>query len=222
MNTQKHPIKALLFDLDGTLVDSAPDLGTAANNMRTSRGLPPVPLENYRPFVGSGGVGMLKVAFNLNADAPDIESMKEEFYKNYEQVMLQGSNPFAGIPEIIKKLNEQKTPWGIVTNKVERFFHPIIKRAAWAHGAQALVGGDTTAHSKPHPDPILEGAKQLNIPVENCIYIGDDLRDIQAGKAAGTYTAVATWGYLGQVGHYDTWNADYQLKHINDILHLTT
>lgn len=218
--TQKHPIKALLFDLDGTLVDSAPDLGVAANKMRTDRGLPALPLENYRHLVGSGARGMLKIAFELMPDDPEFEAMREEFFLNYEQVMLLGSKPFAQIPAVIKAIEEKNIPWGIVTNKMERFFHPIIQRASWAQHAKAHVGGDTTPYSKPHPAPILEGARQLNIPIENCVYIGDDLRDIQAGKAAGAYTAVATWGYLGEVDHFSTWEADYQLKHIEDILNL--
>ena len=217
-NTQTPPIKALLLDLDGTLVDSAPDLGMAANQMRTDRELPALPLENYRPLVGSGARGMLKIAFELLPDAPEFEDMREEFFLNYEKIMLLGSKPFPEIAATLKSIEEKNIPWGIVTNKMERFFHPIIQCSAWAINAKAHVGGDSTPYAKPHPAPILEGAKQLGIPIENCIYIGDDLRDIQAGKAAGAFTAVATWGYLGEKEHYSTWNADYQLKKIQDIL----
>lgn len=216
----KQHIKALLFDLDGTLVDSAPDLGMAANQMRTDRGLPALPLEDYRHLVGSGARGMLKIAFELLPDAPEYEAMREEFFRNYEKVMLLGSHPFTEIPIVIKGLDKKNIPWGIVTNKMERFFHPIIQRSAWAANAKALVGGDTTPHAKPHPAPILEGAKQLGIPIENCVYIGDDLRDVQAGKAAGALTAVASWGYLGEADHFSTWEADYQLAKIEDILNL--
>ncbi|MGL4666442.1 MAG: HAD-IA family hydrolase [Saezia sp.] len=220
ITTQKQPIKALLFDFDGTLVDSAPDLGMAANQMRVDRGLPAFPLENYRHMVGSGARGMLKIAFELAPTAPEFETMREEFFRNYEKIMLQGSKPFPEIHFAINNLDDKKIPWGIVTNKMERFFLPIIQRSDWAKNAKAHVGGDTTPYAKPHPAPILEGAKQLGIPIENCVYIGDDLRDIEAGKAAGSQTAVATWGYLGEADHYNTWGADFQLAQIKDILNL--
>lgn len=213
-------IHAILFDLDGTLIDSAPGLGFAANKMRIDRKLSPYPLEQYRPWAGSGAAGMLKVAFNLVAEDDNYESLREEFYNNYETCMFEHINTFPGIIELLQTLDKSNTPWGIVTNKSERFTRPLLKTASWAQNAKALVGGDTTPFMKPHPAPVLEGARQLNIKPKHCLYVGDDLRDIQAGKAADMATAAATWGYLGIHSDYTNWQADHIANQPQELLNL--
>jgi len=213
-------IKAVLFDLDGTLVDSAPDLGAAADQMRTDRGLPSYPLAKYRPLAGAGARGMLEVAFGMTPQDPDYEIMREEFFRNYEIRMTQSTHPFDGIAAMLQELTTRHIPWGIVTNKMERFTLPFIKQAPWAQSAQTVIAGDTTPHMKPHPAPVLEAAKQLHLPPETCLYVGDDLRDIQSGNAANMLTAAATWGYLGANSDYTTWNADYIVEKPAAILKL--
>ena len=213
-------INAVLFDLDGTLIDSAPDLGAAADKMRTDRGLPSFPLEEYRQLAGAGAVGMLKKAFNLIPEDENFETMREEFYRNYEACMTEHTTVFDGVIEMIKTLEARQIPWGIVTNKSERFTIPLMKRASWAASAQAMVGGDSTPYMKPHPAPVIEGARQLGIAPEQCLYVGDDLRDIQAGNAANMITVAATWGYLGLNSDCSTWGAHHIINTSLDILKL--
>lgn len=213
-------IQAVLFDLDGTLIDSAPDLGAAADKMRTDRGLPSYPLEQYRQLAGAGAVGMLKEAFNLIPEDDDFELMREEFYRNYEACMTERTIVFDGVLEMLKELQAREIAWGIVTNKSERFTLPLIKNVSWAASAKAVIGGDTTPYMKPHPAPVLEGARQAGVVPEQCLYVGDDLRDIQSGNAAGMITAAATWGYLGVNSDCSTWGAHHVINHPLEILNL--
>lgn len=190
-------VRAVLFDLDGTLIDSAPDLGAAVDKMRIDRGLPSLPLEKYRPMAGAGARGMLGVAFGMTPAAPDYDAMREEFFVNYESAMTQRTTIFEGIPALIANLLELGLKWGVVTNKSMRFTGPLTKQIPFFKSAGAIVGGDTTPHSKPHPGPLLEAAKRLGLPPEQCIYVGDDERDIAAARAAGMPSVAATYGYLG-------------------------
>lgn len=213
-------IQAVLFDLDGTLVDSSPDLGAAADKMRIDRKLASYPLEKYRPLAGAGARGMLEIAFGISPQHNNYEEMREEFFRNYEACMTQNTQPFEGVLSMLQTLEARLIPWGIVTNKMERFAIPLYQQFAWATNCGAMVGGDTTPHAKPHPAPVIEGARQLNVPPEKCLYVGDDLRDIQAGKAAGMYTAAAPWGYLGANNDYTKWGADFILEKPHDIISL--
>jgi len=209
-------VKAVLFDLDGTLIDSAPDLGAAADKMRTDRGLPSLPLDKYRPMAGAGARGMLGIAFGMSPEHPDFAEMREEFFRNYESCMTQRTYVFEGVAQLISSLVEREVPWGVVTNKAMRFTGPLTKGMALFSTARAVVAGDTTPHSKPHPAPLLEAARQLNVGPAGCVYVGDDLRDMLAGKAAGMGTVAATYGYLGSVDVKD-WGAD---RHIDTPLAL--
>ncbi|MBY0464088.1 MAG: HAD-IA family hydrolase [Burkholderiales bacterium] len=204
----KH-IQAVLFDLDGTLIDSAPDLGAAADLMRTCRNMPPLGKDAYRAMAGAGARGMLGVAFGMAADHPDYEAHKNEFLANYEAAMTVYTRSFNGVPALLAGLTAAKLPWGIVTNKAERFTLPLVRSMLELQSACAVVAGDTTPHAKPHPEPLLEAARRLNLPPTACIYVGDDERDIVAGKAAGMPTIAARYGYLGN--HADTlgWGADF-------------
>lgn len=214
------PIKAVLFDLDGTLIDSAPDLGASADKMRTDRGLPSYPFERYRNMAGAGAPGMLLIAFGIKPGDEHFEDMREEFYSNYEACMAQHTFLFDGIETMIKALEARRMPWGIVTNKTKRFTIPMMRHATWAAGAGTVISGDTMPHMKPHPAPVLEGARQLAIAPEHCLFVGDDLRDIQSGNAAQMQTAAVTWGYLGANRDVSAWGANHILNTPADILKL--
>ena len=192
-------LQAVLFDLDGTLIDSAPDLGAAADKMRVDRGLPSLPLASYRPMAGSGARGMLAIAFDMAPDHPDFAALKEEFFVNYERCMTERTCAFDGVPALIQSLVERKLPWGVVTNKSARFTEPLTRAMPLFASASAVVSGDTTAHAKPHPEPLFEAARRLQVDPARCLYVGDDHRDIVAGLAAGMGTVAATYGYLGTV-----------------------
>jgi phosphoglycolate phosphatase len=205
-------IKAVLFDLDGTLIDSAPDLGAAADQMRVVRGLPSLPLDVYRPLAGAGARGMLDVAFEMAPDHPLFEEFREEFFKNYETCMTQRTFAFDGVAELIHEINERHLLWGVVTNKSARFTDPLTRSMPLFSTARAMVSGDTTAHSKPHPEPLFEAARRLGVHPEQCIYVGDDERDIVAGLAAGMGTVAAMYGYLGAKTDTQAWGAHAEIN----------
>ncbi|MGQ0708791.1 MAG: phosphoglycolate phosphatase [Rhodoferax sp.] len=213
-------VHAVLFDLDGTLIDSAPDLGAAADQMRVARGLPSLPLEHYRPMAGAGARGMLQVAFGLAPDAPDFGALREEFFSNYQACLHQRTTAFEGVALLLATLQARAVPWGIVTNKSRRFTEPLVQGMALLHGAAAVVSGDTTAHSKPHPLPLLHAAQALGLQSAQCIYVGDDERDIIAGKAAGMRTIAATYGYLGAQPDLRQWGADAHIDSPQALLKL--
>ncbi|TFZ00292.1 HAD-IA family hydrolase [Ramlibacter humi] len=213
-------IRAVLFDLDGTLIDSAPDLGAAADQMRMARGLPSRPLADYRPMAGAGARGMLGVAFGITPDHADFPALREEFFQTYERRMTQDTFAFDGVPELLAALVQRGFAWGVVTNKSMRFTGPLTAAMPLFAGAGAVVGGDSTPHSKPHPEPLLEAARRLGLSPSRCIYVGDDERDIVAGKAAGMPTVAATYGYLGGKPDVDHWAPDARIGSPGDLLAL--
>lgn len=203
-----HQIEAVLFDLDGTLIDSAPDLGAAADKMRTDRGMASLPLADYRPMAGAGARGMLGVAFGLTPDHADFGALKEEFFTNYEACMTERTYAFDGVAELIAQISGAGMKWGVVTNKSARFTLPLTRQMPLFSSAQTIISGDTTPHAKPHPAPLLEAARQLNVEPGRCVYVGDDERDIIAGRAAGMPTVAAAYGYLGATADTLGWKAD--------------
>jgi phosphoglycolate phosphatase len=205
-------IRAVLFDLDGTLIDSAPDLGAAADKMRTDRGLPALPLEHYRPMAGAGARGMLDCAFGMSPEDPAFPAFREEFFANYQACMTQRTRIFDGVEELVQRLRQQGLAWGVVTNKSRRFTEPLTRAMALFATAGTVVSGDTTPHSKPHPAPLLEAALQLGLDPQQCVYVGDDERDIAAGHAAGMGTVAATYGYLGRQTDARQWGAHTEIN----------
>lgn len=215
-----HPrwshLRAVLFDLDGTLIDSAQDLARAANAMRADRGMAPLPFHQYRPHGGSGARGMLAQAFGLAPGVATYDEFKREFLDRYEGLMFDSTLPFDGVQAELDGLSGAGLRWGIVTNKAERFALPLV--TALGLGAGTVVGGDTTAHTKPHPAPLLEAARRLGVAPGECLYVGDDERDVIAGRAAGMVTAVAGWGYLGADARPNLWGADIELALPGELL----
>ncbi len=209
---------AILFDLDGTLIDSAPDLGAAADQMRVDRGLPSLPLEGYRHMAGAGARGMLGIAFGMTPEHPDFGAYKEEFFRNYERRMTQLTRAFDGVVELLQALQQRGLPWGIVTNKSSRFTDPLVRQMALLNPAAVVISGDTTPHAKPHPEPLFEAARRLRLDPNRCWYVGDDERDIVAGRAAGMQTLAATYGYLGAVADWQAWGADDAIDHPQGLL----
>jgi 2-phosphoglycolate phosphatase len=204
-------IRAVLFDLDGTLIDSAPDLGDAADKMRTDRGFPSLPEEMYRPMAGAGARGMLKVAFGITPEHADYDAMREEFFVNYERAMTVRTYVFDGVQEVIESLRQRDLLWGVVTNKMARFTDPLTQAMPLFATASTIVSGDTTPHAKPHPEPMFEAARRLGLAPELCLYVGDDERDIVAGRAAGMRTVAASYGYLGEKTNIVSWGADLHI-----------
>ena len=212
------PIHAILFDLDGTLIDSAPDLGAAADQMRVERGLPSLPIADYRPFAGSGARGMLRVAFGMSPEDAAFPEMREEFFQNYERRMTQDTIVFDGVDEMLANLVAKALQWGVVTNKSKRFTDPLSQQMSLFATAGAVISGDTTPHAKPHPEPLLEAARRIGVTPEACVYVGDDERDIIAGKAAGMYTVAAVYGYLGEKKSVAHWGADDVIDSPSELL----
>lgn len=213
-------VQAVLFDLDGTLIDSAPDLSAAADKMRVDRGLISIPEDLYRPMAGAGARGMLDVAFGISPEHVDFPALKEEFFSNYAQCFTQRTYAFAGIQELIAHLIAINLPWGVVTNKSARFTEPLTRAMPLFASARTVVSGDTTPHSKPHPEPLFEAARQLGIDPVSCLYVGDDERDIIAGLAAGMGTVAATYGYLGHKADPTWWGAHAIINNPGELLQL--
>ena len=210
--------RAILFDLDGTLADTAPDLAAAVNRLRTDRGLEPTPYAVLRPTASAGARGMIGAAFGLTPDDEAYEPLRLAWFDNYQAAMAVHSTLFGGVPELLDGLTDAGIAWGIVTNKPARFTDPLVPQIGLAF-AGCVISGDTVGHAKPHPAPLLEGARRLGMAPEDCWYVGDDLRDIEAGRAAGMVTVACAWGYCGAI-EPTTWGADHLMDTPTDLLEL--
>jgi N-acetyl-D-muramate 6-phosphate phosphatase len=213
-------LKAVLFDLDGTLIDSAPDLAGTGNEMRVARGLEPLPYERFRALVGTGARGMVKVALDVTPEDPQFTELRDEFFARYEARMTRETALFDTMRPVLDALRARGLPWGIVTNKSQRFTTPLVNALGLDAEAACVVSGDTTPHAKPHPEPLLEAARRLKVDPSACMYVGDDLRDVQAGRAAGMLTVAASWGYLGADAAITEWNAHHVIDFPGDLLKL--
>ena len=212
-------VKVILFDLDGTLADTAPDLGYALNRMRDARRLPPLPISTIRPVASLGARGLLGAGFDIVPEHPDYGRMRGEFLELYEANICRETRLFDGIPEMLSALEARKLSWGIVTNKAERLARLVLGRIGLESRASCIIGGDTTGNLKPHPDPLFAAIRLLREAAADCIYVGDDRRDVEAGHAAGMKVAVAMWGYLNG-GAPETWAAEWRLGRPGDLLPL--
>ncbi len=218
MTTTPQRPRAILFDLDGTLADTAPDLAAAVNLLRTERGLAPTPYALLRPTASAGARGMIGAAFGLTPADEGYEALRLQWFSHYEAAIAVHSTLFGGVTELLAGLEAAGVAWGIVTNKPARFTDPLLPQIGLAH-AGCIISGDTVGVAKPHPAPLLEGARRLAIAPQDCWYVGDDLRDIEAGRAAGMATVACAWGYCGATEPVH-WGADYLLDTPTDLLEL--
>lgn len=209
--------KAVLFDLDGTFADTAPDLGHALNCMREARGLPVLPLAAIRPVASLGARGLLGAGFSVTPEHSGYQSMRDEFLELYEQHLCRHTRLFPGVADLIDAIEARQLRWGIVTNKAERYARPLLDLLQVGRRAACIIGGDTTGKIKPHPEPLLAASRALAIAPGACIYVGDDRRDIAAGRAAGMRTVAVTYGYLNGSDPV-TWGADVVIDRPQDLL----
>jgi 2-phosphoglycolate phosphatase len=216
--TAPHPLRAILFDLDGTLADTAPDLAGALNRLLMELGRKSVPPEVTRPHTSSGARGLIQAGLGIGPEHPDYEQLKSRFLDLYAIHICVESRLFAGMPELLESLESARVQWGIVTNKAARFTEPLIKAMGLDGRAACVVSGDTTPYPKPHPAPLLHACKLLRLEPAECIYVGDDLRDIQSARAAGMPVVAAAFGYLGEAGDPHAWEADAVISRPMELL----
>jgi len=211
---------AVFFDLDGTLADTAPDLAAAANRLVIERGMPPVAYEKLRPVASHGARGLIGAAFGKRPEDPEFPALRDTFLDYYEADIAVHTRLFDGMDEVLARLDAEGILWGIVTNKIARFTVPLVNAIGLAPRASAVVSGDTTPHAKPHPAPLLHAAELSGVAPARCVYVGDDLRDIQAGRAAGMTTVAAAYGYCGESEPPESWGADYLIRHPAELIAL--
>ncbi|SFP83019.1 phosphoglycolate phosphatase [Nitrosomonas cryotolerans] len=211
-------IKAVLLDLDGTVADTAPDLGHALNRQRSLRGLAPLPMTLIRTEASAGARGLLRLGFNIQPDDAHYEGIREEFLNFYSERLCHDTILFSGMSALLDQLDARSLPWGIVTNKPSRFTHPLMQQLGLHQRAACIISGDETAHSKPHPEPLLVASRKLMVTPAECIYLGDDIRDVKASLAAGMEPIIARYGYLGNTHPPETWGAKYLIDHPQDLL----
>lgn len=200
-------IKAVLFDLDGTFADTAPDLAAALNHARAARQLPPLPLATIRPQASHGSRGLLKIGFDIEPDAPDYNALRDILLKHYEQNICVHTQLFDGMAELIAELEHRNIKWGIITNKPHIYTLPLMQALGYADRATCLISGDTCANAKPHPEPMLKASEIIGVAPEHCLYLGDDVRDMQAANAAAMRGIIARYGYISADARLETWQA---------------
>jgi len=211
--------RAVLFDLDGTLADTAPDLAAALNRLRSGQGLPPLGLERLRPFASAGARGLVHAGFGVKPGDADYASLREAFLEAYAERTCAETRLFPGIAELLEELARRSIAWGVVTNKATRFTERILGGLGLA--PDCVVCGDTTEHLKPHPAPMRHALEQLALPAGECLYLGDDLRDMQAARAVGMRAVAVEWGYHHpESGAPGSWNADAVIARPADLIGL--
>lgn len=209
--------EAVLFDLDGTLADTAPDLGGATNRLLQEEGLLPAALPRLRPYVSQGVRGLLKAGFGIDPTHADYERLFQRFLAIYASRICDESRLFDGIPELLDRLETMGLRWGIVTNKRMRFTDPLVELLELSPRTRCVVSGDTTAAAKPSPLPVLHACALLACAPQRTLYVGDDRRDIEAGRAAGCLTVAVSYGYLGDSGPISGWGADLLIDHPSEL-----
>lgn len=200
-------IRAVLLDLDGTLLDTAPDMAAALNRLRKERGLQPLPFVSIRPFVSHGAATLVRIGFPKASDE-DLVELRARFLEIYRQDVAVDTRLFPGFEDVLVALEARRVLWGVVTNKPAFLTDPLLARLKLQDRPACVISGDTVAKRKPDPAPLLHAAEVIEIEPAHCVYVGDAERDIQAGRAAGMLTLVATFGYIGENDRPDTWQAD--------------
>ncbi len=218
MNNTPPCIDAVLFDLDGTLLDTAPDLVLALNLLLKSKGKDTVEFKDARNYVSQGAAALTRRGFPEVIDDDEFETLRQEFLTHYENSLCVNTSLFDGISEILATIESTKIPWGIVTNKPGWLTTPLLEQLCLISRTACVVSGDTLPVRKPHPDPLFLACENLNLNPRNTIYIGDDARDIYAGNAAGMYTCVAAYGYIDAELDTSQWGADFVINHPNELL----
>lgn len=213
-------IDAVLFDLDGTLADSAPDLGAALNRLLAEEDRAPLALEQMRPHASNGVRGLLGAGFGISPDESSYAGLANRFLDHYEKLLCQGTTLFPGIAELLAELDKLGICWGIVTNKMQRFTLPLVDGMGLRQRAACIVSGDTSRRAKPYPEPLLLACIAAHVRPSHSLYVGDDLRDIVAGRAAGMITVAAAYGYLGSDAPASSWQADVVIAQPSEILGL--
>jgi phosphoglycolate phosphatase len=213
-------VRLVLLDLDGTLADTAPDLADTVNRMLAARGRTALPLGELRPLASHGARGLIGRAFGVTPPDAEFEALRQEFFAEYETALCRQTTLFPRMDETLRALESQGILWGIVTNKIARFTDPLVHALRLADRAACVVSGDTTPHAKPHPAPLLHAAERTGVRPNEAFYVGDDLRDIQAGRAAGMRTVAASYGYLGDGAPIDAWGADHVIARPEELLPL--
>ena len=210
--------QAVLFDLDGTLLDTAPDLVAALNLVLREQGQAEAALADYRPYVGRGAGGLIKEAFGLDIDDPKALPLQQRLVQHYRQSIDQHTRFFDGIEQLLAALDSQQIPWGVVTNKMAALTEPLLQKMGLLARAKCVVSGDTTAERKPSPMPLLYACELAGFEPESTVYLGDDIRDVQAANRAGMVSLAASYGYLQAHDSAETWGADGIVGHPDQIL----
>jgi len=211
-------IRSVLFDLDGTLADTAPDLANALNNVRMEMGLAPLPLQVIRPEVSNGATALTRLGFNIDCTHPEFEPLRLRLLEFYQQNIAAETRLFEGMHEVLKVLENSDIQWGVVTNKPARFTEPLLKALDLSHRATCIVSGDTLEKKKPNPEPILHACNIVGCKPHQAVYVGDAPRDIEAGRRAGTKTLVALFGYINEQQQPRQWGADGFVETPRDIV----
>lgn len=211
---------AVLFDFDGTLADTAPDLGATLNLLRGEAGLEPLPLATLRPYASNGVRGLLKIGFGIAPEDETYGRLQQRFLDLYPSMLCVGTRLFPGIPELLAALESRAIPWGVVTNKAQRFTLPLLAQLGLEGRAACVVSGDSARRPKPAPDPLWLAASALGVAPGRCLYAGDDLRDIEAARAAGMRSVAAAYGYLGDGPPIAEWGADFRIQAPDELIGL--
>ncbi len=214
------PLNTVLFDLDGTLIDTAPDMANALNILLIEENASPLAFDVIRPSVSNGSAALVQLGFPDLINEQEIERLKKRYLAIYEDKLCVDSVLFPGMQNLIEHIENQQMRWGVVTNKPGWLTGPLMQQIGLAERAACIISGDTTTNRKPHPEPMYLACKQAGSQPENCLYIGDALRDIQAGNNAGMRTVIANYGYIGEWESIADWGADYVVQTPLDVLSL--
>jgi len=213
-------VTGVLFDLDGTLADTAPDLAYALNETLRLNERQPLPFDSIRPVVSHGGIALIKLGFGFGTEHHQYETVRQQLLNIYLENIARETTLFDGIELLLEKLEEKNIRWGIVTNKPGWLTGPLMDALNLSDRASCIVSGDTTTKAKPHPEPMYFACEQAGLVPEQCLYVGDAERDIEAGRAAGMKTVAALFGYLLEDDEPSNWQADYSINHPSEILDL--